>query len=131
MFIDLDDFKAINDTHGHAAGDSVLKAVASRLMECVRDDDTISRHGGDEFLYLLSEVKDEQDLATVAEKILLSIQSPCSFPLDNITIDTTVYASLGIAIFPKDGATVDALINSADKAMYRAKKSKCRYSFAE
>lgn len=131
MFIDLDDFKKINDTHGHAAGDSVLKTVASRLSQCVRDDDTISRHGGDEFLYLLTEVKDQQDLSTIAEKILESIQSPCSVTVDGLTTITRVSASVGISIFPKDGATADALIHSADKAMYQAKKSKNRHSFAQ
>ena len=131
MFIDLDDFKAINDTHGHAAGDGVLQAVASRLSQSVRDDDTISRHGGDEFLYLLTEVKDKQDLSTVAEKILESIQSPCTVSVDDLTINTRISASVGISIFPENGTTADALINSADKAMYRAKKNKNRYSFAE
>ncbi len=131
MFIDLDDFKKINDTHGHAAGDSVLKTVASRLSQCVRDDDTISRHGGDEFLYLLTEVKDQQDLLTVAEKILESIQAPCGVTVDDLTVNTRVSASVGISIFPKDGATADALIHNADKAMYHAKKSKNRYSFAQ
>ncbi len=131
MFIDLDDFKKINDTHGHAAGDSVLQTVASRLSQCVRDDDTISRHGGDEFLYLLTEVKDRQDLSTVAQKLLESIQSPCSVTVDDLTINTRVSASVGISIFPKDGATADALIHNADKAMYHAKKSKTRYSFAQ
>ena len=131
MFIDMDNFKTINDTHGHAAGDSVLKAVASRLSQCVRDDDTVCRHGGDEFLYLLMEVKDKQNLSTVVEKILESIQSPCSITVDNLTINARVSASVGISVFPKDGITVDALIHSADKAMYRAKKSKDRYLFAE
>ncbi len=131
MFIDLDDFKKINDNHGHAAGDSVLNVIASRLSESVRDDDTVSRQGGDEFLYLLTEVKSQQDLSTVAEKILASIQSPCSVTVDGRTINASVSASVGIAIFPKDGTTPDELIQSADKAMYRAKKSKSRYSFAE
>lgn len=131
MFIDLDDFKKINDNHGHAAGDSVLKVIASRLSESVRDDDTVSRQGGDEFLYLLMEVKSQQDLSTVAEKILASIQSPCSVTVDGRTINASVSASVGISIFPKDGTTADELIQSADKAMYRAKKSKSRYSFAE
>ncbi len=131
MFIDLDDFKKINDTHGHAAGDSVLKVIASRLSESVRDDDTVSRQGGDEFLYLLTEVKNREDLSAVAEKILASIQSPCSVTVDGRTINASVSASVGIAIFPKHGTTSDELIQSADKAMYRAKKSKSRYSFAE
>ena len=131
MFIDLDGFKKINDTHGHAAGDSVLKLVASRLSGSMRDDDTVSRQGGDEFLYLLTEVKNQQDLSTVAEKILASIQSPCSVTVDGRTINASVGASLGISIFPKDGATPQELIQSADTAMYRAKKSTSRYLFAE
>ncbi len=130
MFIDLDDFKKINDTHGHAAGDSVLQAVASRLSQRVRDVDTISRHGGDEFLLLFTEVKDRHDLSTVAEKILESIQSPCSITVEGLTINAHVSASVGISIFPEDGATADTLIHSADKAMYQAKQSKNRYSFA-
>jgi diguanylate cyclase len=131
MFIDLDDFKTINDTYGHAAGDDVLKAMASRLLDCVRDDDTVSRQGGDEFLFLLTEVKDQQDLSTVAQKILASVQSPCSLRVDDHTVAVSVSASLGIAVFPKDGNTPDALIHSADKAMYRAKKAKSRFAFAE
>lgn len=130
MFIDLDGFKAINDTHGHAAGDSVLKAVASQLSQSVREDDTISRYAGDEFMYLLTAVKDNQDLSTVAAKILDSIQSPCDVTVDGQTIRVTVTASVGIAIFPKDGTTVEALIHSADKAMYVAKESKNSSAFA-
>jgi diguanylate cyclase (GGDEF)-like protein len=133
MFIDLDGFKTINDTHGHAAGDSILKTVASRLSECVRDDDTISRHGGDEFLYLLTEVNDRQDLTTVVEKILASIQVPCYVGVNvgDQPFEVCVSASVGIAIFPKDGSTADALIQSADKAMYRAKADKSRFAFAK
>lgn len=131
MFIDLDDFKKINDTHGHAAGDSVLQAVAARLSASVRDDDTVSRYGGDEFLFLFTEVKDKQDLSTVAKKILESIQAPCAVTVDGVDLHASVSASVGIAVFPKDGITADALIQSADKAMYRAKESKNRFSFAQ
>lgn len=129
MFIDLDDFKKINDSYGHDAGDSVLKTIAARLTENTRDDDTVSRHGGDEFLYLLTEVKNEQELTAIAEKIILSIQMPCGVSLGDLTINPSISASLGIAIFPKDGTTAEALIKSADKAMYQAKGSKSRYSF--
>lgn len=131
MFIDLDAFKQINDTHGHDAGDSVLKTVAARLTEAVRDDDTVSRHGGDEFLYLLTEVKDVQDLSAIAEKLIASIQTPCSLHVGGLTLHPSISASVGIAIFPKDGATADALIQSADKAMYRAKAGTSRYAFAQ
>ena len=131
MFIDLDDFKKINDTYGHDAGDSVLKTIASRLTQRVRDDDTVSRHGGDEFLYLLTTVKDDKDLPALAEKVLASIQAPCSINVSDATLQLSVSASVGIAIFPKDGSTADVLSQSADKAMYQAKASKGRYAFAQ
>lgn len=131
MFIDLNDFKKINDTYGHDAGDSVLKTIASRLTQRVRDDDTVSRHGGDEFLYLLTAVSDEEDLPAIAEKILASIQEPCSVNVGNIAIHSSTGASIGIALFPKNGNTAEVLIQSADKAMYQAKKSKSRYAFAQ
>ena len=130
MFIDLDDFKQINDTYGHDAGDTVLTTIASRLTGCVRDDDTVSRLGGDEFLYLLTVVSDVKDLPAVAQKIIASIQMPCLIKVGEVTIHPRISASVGIAIFPKDGATADALIQSADKAMYLAKASKGRYMFA-
>jgi len=131
MFIDLDAFKQINDTHGHEAGDSVLKIVAARLTDTVRDDDTVCRHGGDEFLYLLTAVKDVQDLSVIAEKVIASIQMPCSLQVGELTLHPSISASMGIAVFPKDGATAEALIQSADKAMYRAKASVSRYAFAQ
>ena len=130
MFIDLDGFKQINDTHGHDAGDEVLKTIAIRLAASTREDDTVSRHGGDEFLYMLAEVNNEQDLTLIAEKIISSIRMPCSVTVDGAQINPCVSASIGIAIFPKDGATAQALITSADKAMYQAKGSKSRYSFS-
>ena len=131
MFIDLDGFKKINDSYGHDAGDSVLKTIAARLTESTRDDDTVSRHGGDEFLYMLAEVNNEQDLTLIAEKIIASIQLPCSVTVDGAQINPCVSASIGIAIFPKDGATAQALIKSADTAMYQAKGSVSRYLFAQ
>lgn len=131
MFIDLDDFKAINDTYGHDAGDCVLKSIALRLMEMTRDDDTISRHGGDEFLFLLTEVENAQMLTSIAEKIIASIQAPCIFSADGKNIHLSVGASLGIAMFPYHGDTAQALIKSADTAMYQAKGSPLRYAFAQ
>ena len=130
MFIDLDGFKTINDTHGHDLGDSVLKTIAGRLSSITRDDDTVSRYGGDEFLYLLTEIKDERDLTPIAEKIIAAIQMPCDYQVDGAPIQLGVGASVGIAIFPKDGASAAALVKSADQAMYRAKKSSARYCFA-
>ena len=126
MFMDLDKFKAINDTYGHDAGDAVLLTIAKRLKETTRTDDTVSRHGGDEFLYLLMEINAEQDAAFVAKKIISAVQMPCDISVKKLTIHT----SIGISIYPRDGTTVDALIMSADAAMYRAKQSKSGYAFA-
>lgn len=130
MFADLDDFKAINDTHGHDAGDSVLRTIAGRLKAATRGDDTVSRVGGDEFLFLLMEVQDENDATSIAKKILSSVQSPCDVSVDRKNIRLTVRASVGIAIYPKSGVTAEALIKSADTAMYDAKRAGSGYSFA-
>ena len=127
MFIDLDEFKSINDTHGHDAGDEVLTTIAARLMASTRDDDTVSRHGGDEFLYLLAEVGNEQDLTHIAEKLAAAIQLPCTITVDDAAVHLRVSASIGIAIFPKDGTTAQALVKNADRAMYRAKSSKADF----
>lgn len=130
MFVDLDDFKVINDTHGHDAGDSVLRTIAARLKDNTRSDDTVSRIGGDEFLYLLMEFREEQDVALIAEKIIESIQLPCDVSIRDLTVSLSVKASIGIAVFPKDGTTAESLIKSADTAMYQAKRVKSGYSFA-
>lgn len=127
MFMDLNGFKGINDTYGHDIGDSILQTISQRLMDNTRDDDTISRHGGDEFLYLLMEVRDEGDIASVAQNILNVIQVPCDVGVHDLTIS----ASIGISIFPKDGTTADILVKRADKAMYHAKQTKSGYAFAQ
>lgn len=126
MFMDLDKFKIINDTHGHDVGDAVLQSIARRLIENTRSDDTVSRHGGDEFLYLLMEMRQNQDAAIVAKKIIKAIQVPCDINVGQLTVS----ASIGISIFPKDGTTAEALIKCADAAMYRAKQNKSGYAFA-
>lgn len=130
MFIDLDDFKSINDTHGHAAGDQILQAMASRLKGAMRADDTVSRHGGDEFLYLLLELKHEADAARVAEKIIKMLSEPCHLTVDGIVISAIVRPSIGIAVFPLDGQCADNLIQSADSAMYRSKSLRLGQSTA-
>lgn len=130
MFVDLDDFKIINDTHGHDVGDSVLRIIAARLMENTRSDDTVSRLGGDEFLYLLMEVRDEKDVTLIAEKIIKSIQTPCNVNKPGFTINPIIKASIGIAVFPRNGTTAEMLIKSADEAMYQAKRTKSGYAFA-
>jgi len=104
----------------------VLQTTANRLKEHARDDDTVSRFGGDEFLYLLTEIEDNQDAVSVAQKIANAIQLPIPLPIGELIVKP----SIGIAIFPKDGASVSALIKNADTAMYRAKRGKLAYAFA-
>ncbi len=130
MFIDLDDFKAINDTYGHEAGDSVLLTIATRLRRSTRDDDTFSRYGGDEFVYLLNQVREEKDITMIAAKILKTIQSPCDVKVRDGVIHPCMRASIGISVFPRDGVTPGALIRGADAAMYTAKENQCGYAFA-
>lgn len=131
MFVDLDDFKNINDSHGHDVGDKVLQLVAERLKGNTRGDDTVCRHGGDEFLYLLMEIEEEDHIIAVAEKILKAIQLPCDVLVNDHIISSSIRASLGIAIFPKNGDTPEALVRRADEAMYRAKREKSGYCFAD
>lgn len=131
MFLDLDDFKAINDTYGHDAGDAVLRTIANRLRATTRTDDTVSRHGGDEFLYLLMEIKDERDVAIIADKLIEAIQAPCPLVVGGRSISQCVHASIGISLFPNHGTTAEALINQADSAMYEAKRNKSGYAFAK
>ncbi len=114
---DLDNFKNINDTMGHAMGDELLKAAARRISTMLRPEDTVARPGGDEFMVMLGELDDERDAVLVAERILDSFRRP--FPVDGRELVLT--ASVGISIFPEDGDTPDALIKNADLAMYRAK----------
>lgn len=130
MFADLDDFKIINDTHGHDVGDSVLRIIAGRLKENSRSEDTVSRLGGDEFLCLLMEVGGEHEVSLIAQKIIQSIQMPCNVDKPGFELSPTVKASVGIALFPKNGTTAQMLIESADKAMYEAKRTKSGYYFA-
>jgi diguanylate cyclase len=131
MFVDLDNFKTINDTHGHQVGDAVLQTVAVRLKQNTRNEDTVSRYGGDEFLYLLTQLREQRDIAMIAAKILKAIQAPCNVNVRDIVVNPALEASIGISVFPTDGATADALIKSADEAMYRAKESKSGYAFAQ
>jgi len=128
MFVDLDDFKSINDTHGHEVGDIVLKTIAGRIKQASRDEDTVCRHGGDEFLYMLVEIRSEQDIAPIAEKIIAMVKEPCDIRIRDINISLVIHPSIGIAVFPADGMTADSLIANADKAMYQAKRNKSGYS---
>jgi diguanylate cyclase (GGDEF)-like protein/PAS domain S-box-containing protein len=118
LFLDLDKFKHINDSLGHAVGDRLLQAVAERLVGCVRTSDTVSRHGGDEFVILLADERRPQDAALAAEKILIALSTP--FVVDAQELHTST--SIGISVFPLDGADAAALIKNADTAMYHAKE---------
>ena len=131
MFVDLGKFKRINDQYGHDAGDAVLQTIATRLKETTREEDTVSRHGGDEFLYLLTQMHNEADIAMIAAKILDTISLPCSVSVEGRDVSPSIEANIGIALFPKHGATADSLIKSADLAMYRAKSDGLGYAFVE
>ncbi|MBS1228253.1 MAG: diguanylate cyclase [Proteobacteria bacterium] len=128
MFVDLDDFKSINDSHGHDVGDIVLTTIAARIKQASRDEDTVCRHGGDEFLYMLVEVRNEADIATIAEKIIAMVKVPCNIRIRDIDLSLVIHPSIGVAIFPADGTTADSLVANADKAMYQAKRNKSGYS---
>jgi diguanylate cyclase (GGDEF)-like protein len=128
MFLDLDDFKSINDTHGHDVGDMVLTTIAGRIKQASREDDTVCRHGGDEFLYMLVEIRNERDITTIVEKIIAMIKVPCDIHIREVDISLVIHPSIGIAIFPADGTTSESLVANADKAMYQAKKEKSGYS---
>lgn len=117
MFLDLDRFKIVNDTHGHTMGDRLLKAVANRLQSCLRSGDTLSRFGGDEFMLLLPEVRTRDDVVVIASKILERLTAP--FNLDGHEL--FVGASIGIAMYPEAGDSEETLIQNADIAMYHVK----------
>ena len=118
LFIDLDNFKHINDSLGHDAGDTLLTQVAGRLTGSVREGDTVARQGGDEFVLILSEIKEETDVPGVAQKILMVMAAP--FDIGGREIRVT--CSIGIASYPKDGEDRQTLLKNADAAMYRAKE---------
>lgn len=119
MFIDLDNFKPINDTLGHEVGDQVLKEAASRLRECVREQDTVARLGGDEFVVILPYMKNTEDAATVARNILSVVNRPSAFTGSSLL---HVSASIGIGVYPGDATNAEELIKCADAAMYHAKE---------
>jgi diguanylate cyclase (GGDEF)-like protein/PAS domain S-box-containing protein len=118
LFVDLDRFKTINDSLGHAIGDELLKAVARRIQSCLREGDTVSRLGGDEFTLVLPGLCEASDAARAADKVLNALRTP--FRLEGCEL--SVSASIGISLYPDDGLDVDALLRNADVAMYRAKE---------
>ena len=117
MFIDLDGFKSVNDTHGHDAGDRVLVTTAHRLKSMVRSGDTVSRRSGDEFLFLMLEAKDEANVMALALRIAAELGQACDVEGKSISVS----ASVGIAVYPEDGRSAAELLQRADTAMYAAK----------
>ncbi len=120
LMIDLNDFKAVNDNHGHAAGDAVLVAIAKRLVGAVRACDTVARLGGDEFVLIIESIDNPQELDSIGEKLFDTLA-------DAVTLDSGVHlsigASVGLALYPDDGSDFNTLLNVADHAMYQCKSS--------
>jgi diguanylate cyclase (GGDEF)-like protein/PAS domain S-box-containing protein len=122
LFLDLDGFKKVNDSLGHAAGDKLLQCVAKRLLSCVRAPDTVSRHGGDEFAVLLQDIHRPEDAAATARRVLRALSEVHS--VDGHQLHVT--ASIGMSLYPGDGLNAETLIKNADIAMYQAKKNGCQ-----
>jgi diguanylate cyclase (GGDEF)-like protein/PAS domain S-box-containing protein len=119
MFIDLDGFKNVNDTYGHAIGDLALQAVAARLQKCVRSTDSVGRLGGDEFAIVLDGARLPADAALVGERIVAAMAEPLSLEGHRLTLA----ASIGIAVYPDDGMDAATLLKNADAAMYEVKQA--------
>ncbi len=128
LFLDLDHFKDVNDSLGHAIGDELLRAASDRLKSLLREEDTLARLGGDEFVIILNEVEDTEDIITVTEKIVDNFN--LHFDLSSCAVNTTV--SVGVCVFTNDGNDVDDLMKAADAAMYKAKEvGRNTYAFYE
>ena len=127
LYLDLDKFKAVNDTLGHTAGDELLQAVAARIRREVRESDTVARVGGDEFTVILPGIAKREEAETVARKIIAALVAP--FQLDSQKQSVDIGTSIGIALYPSDAQDADALIKAADAAMYGAKQVGRGYRF--
>ena len=126
LFIDLDHFKNVNDSYGHDVGDQLLIEIANELKNCIRSNDTVVRHGGDEFI-IITAVENNQDITILTNRLLNKIHQPFHIDQEEIQIS----ASIGISVYPDDGTSLDELIKDADKAMYKAKnQGKNQLSFA-
>ncbi|MBU0746870.1 MAG: GGDEF domain-containing protein [Gammaproteobacteria bacterium] len=125
LYLDLDAFKAVNDTYGHGVGDKVLRITAARLRGAVRQGDTVVRLGGDEFVCLLQDVADETPLRQLCNKLLQAVSTPMKIGV----LQLLVRPSIGIAICPQHGTTADELLACADAAMYVAKRDGCGFAF--
>jgi diguanylate cyclase (GGDEF)-like protein/PAS domain S-box-containing protein len=119
LFLDLDGFKHINDSLGHAIGDKLLQSIATNLVDCVRSSDTVSRQGGDEFVVLISEVNELSDAAFAARRLLKAVARPHSIDQHDLHVTT----SIGVSVYPDDGLDAETLIKNADTAMYQAKEN--------
>ena len=127
MFLDLDQFKLVNDTLGHTVGDRLLQAIGARLVNCIRAEDTVARMGGDEFTILLADVADRRGAALVAQKVLEAVRHPVTIDEHELFVTT----SIGISVFPDEGTDAESLLKNADRAMYRAKElGRDNYQFA-
>jgi diguanylate cyclase (GGDEF)-like protein len=127
MYVDIDKFKDINDRYGHSTGDAVLKAVADRLRESLRESDTVSRFGGDEFVILQPIVDGPSDAADLARKLNVAMQR--AIEIDAMPHEVRI--SIGIALYPGDGLSIEALMEASDRALYRAKRDgRNRWCFA-
>jgi diguanylate cyclase (GGDEF)-like protein/PAS domain S-box-containing protein len=128
MFIDLDNFKHVNDSLGHDMGDLLLQQVADRLRECVRETDTIARLGGDEFTIILTNVDEASHIAAITQKLLANISRPIKLGTQQINAS----ASIGITLYPWDASNAEGLLKNADQAMYHSKKDgrNCFHFFA-
>ncbi len=127
LYLDLDAFKPINDTHGHETGDEVLKIIAARLSRAVRANDMMSRLGGDEFACLPAAYLNLEQLSHLARKLIEVVSAPLTIG----TLTLAVHPSIGIATYPADGTTARVLLKSADDAMYRSKRDRVGYSFVD
>lgn len=126
MFLDLDNFKIVNDTKGHEAGDLLLIEASRRIAECARSNDTVARLGGDEFVVLLNDIKEGPEIGHIAERIIASLTTPFSIHGDDFHVGT----SIGVAVYPDDGCDAATLMKNADAAMYVSKENgKNRFTF--
>ena len=125
MFLDLDRFKVVNDTYGHAAGDAVLTIVAQRLSKHAREEDSVCRNGGDEFLYLLIDPSNRDSVARIAGLLRSTLTHPMAFDGHELVITP----SIGISLYPADARSADLLIARADVAMYRSKQKQTAWEF--